>query len=426
MKTSGLGARLSRTLILQIAFISLAAILGVLLAKFMLEDVLIRQALTDEAQHFWAKRAENPRFSLPDTRNLTGYIDEVPKELQSLEIGFHNLQQTISQGLVLVTENNGERLVLVFDGRRVDELAFWFGLVPLVLVLLGLYLSAWLGFRASTHAFSPIIALAREVREIDFESPDPHAFDPAWLPENPDDEVRILADAMTRFTHRLDEFIARERQFTRDASHELRSPLTVLRMATDLLDADDSLSPTSRRSLQRIQRAARDMEELIGAFLLLARENESGLPSENLSINEVAARELHNAKLLAADKPVEAHMHEECKLMMDAPEKVLSVLIGNLLRNAFSYTEAGKVEVTISAAGVVIEDTGIGMEEDKIKLMYEPFVQGEPSRRGGYGVGLTIVRRLSDRFDWPVKITSKLGVGTRVEINFPLAQARPA
>lgn len=423
MKSKGLGARLSRTLVLQIAFISLAAIVGVMLAKFMLEDVLIRQALTDEATHFWERRTENPDFALPDTHNLTGYIADIPPELRPLEPGFHNLQKTTSHGLVLVSEQNNERLVLIFDGSRVDELAFWFGLVPLVLVLLGLYLSAWLGFRASSRAFSPIIALAREVRELDLESPDPHAFDAEWLPENPDDEVRVLADAMTRFTQRLDEFIARERQFTRDASHELRSPLTVLRMATELLDADSSLGPAGRKALARIKRAARDMEELIGAFLLLARENESGLPSEHLCINDIASRELDTAKLLAADKPVEAHMSEQCKLMIEAPEKVLSVLIGNLLRNAFSYTEAGKVEITVADKLVVIQDTGIGMEEDKIRLMYEPFVQGEPSRRGGYGVGLTIVRRLSDRFEWPVTINSKLGVGTRVEIRFPEALA---
>ncbi len=421
MKSKGLGARLSRTLALQVVFISLAAVLGVLLAKFMLEDVLIRQALRDEAAHYWARRAENPEFALPDTRNLRGYLDEIPDSLTQLPPGFHNLQKTESQGLVLVSEQDGSRLVLVFDGRRVDVLAFWFGLVPLALVLLGLYLSAWVGFRASRSAFSPVIALAKQVRNLDLESPDPHVFATGRLPEDPDDEVRVLAEAMARFTQRLDEFVARERQFTRDASHELRSPLTVLRMATDLLDKDTSLSEQGRRSLARIKRAARDMEELIGAFLLLARENESGLPTENCCINDIAIRELETAKLLADDRPVEARLSEECKLFVVAPEKVVSVLIGNLLRNAFSYTEAGQVKVTIRPEMVVIEDSGIGISDDKLKLLYEPFVQGEGSRRGGYGVGLTIVRRLSDRFGWPVEITSKVGVGTRVEIRFPNA-----
>ncbi len=421
MKTRGVGARLGRTLVLQIAFISLAAILGVLLAKFMLEDVLIRQALRDEAAHFWARHDYNPDFPTPDTRNLTGYLGSAPENLSHLEPGFHNLQKT-AKGLVLVSEQQGKRLVLVFDGARVDELAFWFGLVPLVLVLLGLYLSAWLGFRASRRAVSPIISLAREVRELDLESPGTKAFSQDWLPEQPDDEVRVLADAMERFTRRLDEFIARERQFTRDASHELRSPLTVLGMASELVANDPGLTASGRKALDRIKRATRDMEELIGAFLLLARENESGLPAEQQCINEIARRELETAKLLADDKPIEAHFEEQCTLMINAPEKVLSVLIGNLLRNAFSYTDAGEVSVRIEPGKVIIEDSGIGIAEDKLKQLYEPFVRGDSNRRGGYGVGLTIVRRLSDRFDWPVEITSEVGVGTRVQISFPDSQ----
>lgn len=426
MTTKGVGARLSRTLLLQVAFISLAAILGVLLAKFMLEDVLIRQALRDEATHFWERRGIIADFPLPDTRNLTGYMDNIPYEFRDLEPGFYNLQKTDAHGLVLVDEQRDQRLVLVFDGRRVDVLAFWFGLVPLALVLLGLYLSAWLGFRASRRAVSPIIALAREVRELDLESPHNHAFDHDWIPDNADDEVRVLSDAMERFIRRLNEFIARERQFTRDASHELRSPLTVLRMAADLLDSDPSLGKTGRKSLARIKRATRDMEELIGAFLLLARENESGLPSEDLCINDIVARELKNARMLAEDKPIESRIEQQCKLLIEAPEKVLSVLIGNLLRNAFSYTEAGKVEVRILPQKVIIEDSGVGISEDKLRQIYEPFVQGDNSRRGGYGVGLTIVRRLSDRFDWPVRITSEVGIGTRVEISFPDARVAAA
>ncbi len=422
MTTKGVGARLSRTLLLQVGFISLAAVLGVLVAKFMLEDVLIRQALRDEAAHFWERREIIADFPLPDTRNLTGYMGNIPQDFSDLEPGFHNLQKTDAQGLVLVVDKDDQRLVLVFDGRRVDVLAFWFGLVPLALVLLGLYLSAWLGFRASRRAFSPIIALAREVRELDLESPHNHAFDQDWIPDDPDDEVRVLSDAMERFVRRLNEFIARERQFTRDASHELRSPLTVLRMATDLLDNDPSLDKAGRKSLARIKRATRDMEELIGAFLLLARENESGLPAEDLCINEIAARELENARLLADDKPIESKLEEQCKLLIEAPEKVLSVLIGNLLRNAFSYTEAGKVAVRILPRKVIIEDSGVGISEDRLRLIYEPFVQGDNHRRGGYGVGLTIVRRLSDRFDWPVEITSEVGVGTRVAISFPDAR----
>lgn len=130
MTNKGLRARLSRTLLLQISFISIAAVLGVIFAKALLEDVLIRQALRDEATYFWSQYAGDRNFPLPDTRNLTAYMNKAPTTLSSLGLGFHNMQDSEVQGLVFVSENYGEHLVLVFDGRRVDELSFYFGLVP--------------------------------------------------------------------------------------------------------------------------------------------------------------------------------------------------------------------------------------------------------------------------------------------------------
>ena len=421
MSGKGLRKRLSTTLLLQVGFITIATVLGILTAKFVLEDVLIRQALIEEAEYFWSQHSADPSFPLPDTQNLTGYFDDVPLHVADLGEGFHNLLDTDLQ-LVLVSERMGKRLVLVYDGKRVNELAFVFGLVPLALVLLVLYLSSWLGFRASQRAISPVIALARQVQQLDPERPDPGAFEAERVGASADDEISVLADAMQRFTTRLNDFVVRETYFTRDASHELRSPLTVIAMASDLLSEDPDLSDAGKRAVARIKRSVRDMQELIGAFLLLAREAESGLPSEEVSLNALASDELERARSIAADKGLDARLEERCQLLIDAPEKVLSVMIGNLLRNAFSYTDQGAVRVIIEPHQVTIADTGVGMSSEQVSEMYRPFVRGGDQRRGGYGVGLTIVQRLSDRFDWPVSIESELGVGTEVRIAFPQAR----
>lgn len=421
----GLRARLGRTLLLQAAFIGAAAVIGVFLSSVLLEGVLIRQALREEADFFWASRALDPAHPLPATLNLTGYMDDAPEPLASLEPGYHDRTDGPVESVVYVTDRAGQRLYLSFDRSGVARLATFFGLLPLAMVLLVLYVSTWLGFRASRRAFSPVIALARRVRELDPETPDPAAFGPAQLPSEADEEVRELAAALARYSQRLNDFVERERHFTRDASHELRSPLTVIQMASGMLQADPALGEAGQRSVQRIRRAARDMEELIGAFLLLARESEAGLPLESVCVNDLVAEEIERARLLAEGRPVTSSISAACRLYVDAPEKVLSVLVGNVLRNAFSYTDAGEVAVEIRPSGVVIRDTGVGMAPDKVREMYEPFVRGDADRRGGHGVGLTIVRRLSDRFGWPVEISSQLGVGTRVEIRFPGARAEP-
>jgi len=424
---SRIRAWLGQAFMLQVALISIAAVLGVFVASALLEGVLIRAALNDEVIHFRQQREANPQFQLPNTRNLRGYFeDTAPAELRAMPLGFQDWKNNDLDYLVNITERDGKRLYLVFDRTNVSRLAAYYGLVPLAAVLLVLYVSTWLGFRRLRRAVSPMIELARKVRELEASPANIELVQSLQVPADADEEVRELTDALLRYSQRLALFLERERQFTRDASHELRSPLTVIRMAASILLEDPAITESRRRTAQRIQRACLDMEELTHAFLLLARESETGLPVEEVCLNDLASEEVERAKLLAADKPVTSTIRSTHRVFLEAPEKVLSILLGNLLRNAFSYTDAGEVVVEISADGVQIRDTGVGMASGKIEEMFRPFVRGEGNRRGGHGVGLTIVRRLSDRFGWPVSVVSEAGVGTTVTIRFPGARSEPA
>lgn len=411
-----------RHFLLQVGLISIAAVVGVFLASALLEGVLIRAALKDEVNHFWQQRDTNPSFQLPNTRNLRGYVnDSAPAELRTMPLGYHEWDSDGLEYVVNVTERNGQKLYLVFDRTNVSRLASYYGLVPLAAVLLVLYVSTWLGFRRLRRAVSPMITLARKVRELEDAPANLEGLDSLKVPADADEEVRELTEALLRYSQRLAHFLERERQFTRDASHELRSPLTVIRMATSLLLEDPDASESRRRTAQRIQRACHDMEELTQAFLLLARETETGLPVEAICVNDLIADEVERAKLLAGEKPVTAEVRGAHRMYLEAPEKVLSILIGNLLRNAFLYTDEGQVVVEIGERQVRVRDTGVGIPATKIEEMFRPFVRGEGRHRGGHGVGLTIVRRLSDRFGWPISVESTPGVGTTVTIDFPQA-----
>ena len=188
---------------------------------------------------------------------------------------------------------------------------------------------------AATCRIYPLISLARRVRELEDAPSNIEGVQALQVPADADDEVRELTEALLRYSQRLAHFLERERQFTRDASHELRSPLTVIRMAASILLEEPDLGEAKRRTTQRIQRACFDMEELTEAFLLLARESETGLPVEAIYVNDIVSEELERAKSLVTDKPVAATVRGTHRLFLDAPEKVLSILLGNLLRNAF-------------------------------------------------------------------------------------------
>jgi signal transduction histidine kinase len=427
-----IGHRLVKAFLLQVGFISLAVLLGIYAAKLVLDGILIQRALREEAEYFWQRYQADPDIPLPDTLNMKAYLlprqdrQQIPADLRELSTGFHKLpsKQDFTAAYISSNAGNAARLILVFDGRRVEEFALFFGMVPLALVLIVLYTAALISYRLSQRAVSPIIQLAHKVSRIDTESPDKGLLALEHLPEASDQEVLALSEALARLSARLRRFIERERTFTRDVSHELRSPITVIRIASDLLLSQQLSESSVRDKVSRIQRAAKEMEELTDAFLLLARESENRLSQETLCVNDVAAAELELARSLSPEKPVNIEMAADGRLWVSASNSVLSVLIGNLIRNAVAYTKAGYVRMNIQQDRLCIEDSGVGIAHDQIDQVFQPFFRGVRAS-AGHGVGLAIVKRFSDRFDWPIEISSQIGVGTRVIVHFPQARFEP-
>jgi signal transduction histidine kinase len=175
----------------------------------------------------------------------------------------------------------------------------------------------------------------------------------------------------------------------------------------------------SRKALGRIQGAGRDMEALIEAFLILAREGDTGLPDDDFDVCDVVAEEVEKARLLLAGKPVEIKCVRQQGFQLHAPARVLSVMVGNLLRNACNYTDEGSITVTVGPGQVSVADTGIGMDAAQLARVFEPFFRGGNHNKEGQGIGLSIVQRLSARYGWPVRLESRLGEGTTATVSFP-------
>ena len=100
-----------------------------------------------------------------------------------------------------------------------------------------------------------------------------------------------------------------------------------------------------------------------------------------------------------------------------APSRVLAVMVGNLLSNACQYTDQGDIEVRIEEDRVSVRDTGIGMTRETLQRAFDPFYRADQDI-GGMGLGLSVVRRLGERFGWPVVLESVPGSGTLATIQF--------
>ena len=103
---------------------------------------------------------------------------------------------------------------------------------------------------------------------------------------------------------------------------------------------------------------------------------------------------------------------------MNAPESILSIVLGNVLNNAIAYTNEGSIALNVNEHSVVVTDTGIGMSEAILARIFEPFYRAEESDSEHQGMGLAIVKQTCERYQWHLEVKSEVNVGTTVTLLF--------
>jgi len=243
------------------------------------------------------------------------------------------------------------------------------------------------------------------------------------------DRVQLVAE-LERASQVRSEFIA-------TMSHELRTPLHIVMGYQEMLldDAQGALTPEQRETLERCQRSARSLLDLVNATLDLARL-ESGRdavdrgPVDVAGVVEPIVAELRS---LVRQRSVDLVSDVARPLPTVTTDVVkLKVIVKNLVTNALKFTDAGSVTVRALGAngGVVIEvaDTGIGIAPDALSFIFDPFRQAGPGDgppRGGVGLGLHIVKRLADALGATVSVESSEGRGSTFRLSVPCSPPAP-
>lgn len=274
-------------------------------------------------------------------------------------------------------------------------------------VLGAAYVSIWAGFWLSHRIAEPVRSLSAHVAGRGAAAREPLA------PGYADDEVGALARAFDDYEGRIRDLLERERQFTDQASHELRTPVTVITGAVELLLGDPALPAAARRRVQRIHRAALDMAELVETFLLLARDGShaAASPRPGTSVAEVARRAMDSQAIWVEGKPVALRLEIAADSPCPGPERLLAIVLANLIRNACQYTQRGSIDVRVHAAGVEVADTGPGLPAATRGLP-------EPGRDERTGLGLPLVRALCERQGWTLTLADRTGGGTLASLDF--------
>lgn len=301
------------------------------------------------------------------------------------------------------------RLLLIFGLQLVAIvlacLMGYYDVAPVGAVLLLIVIVSTLAWLAAQRVWRPVRTLAQLVGSWNEGHGEPGAVPPDPLLRRVDADVATLVQSFHRFAHRIAGYNERERNFTRDASHELRSPLTVIKMSTDMLADESGLSEFGQRSVQRIRRATREMEALVEALLILAREADNGQGEEDFVVNDVLRDELVDAREMLHGHPIELRFEEPATFALHGSPRVFAVLCWQLIRHASQYTGQGTVLVTV-LPGVVSVCATAGADHD-------------PLTPGQQGFEYAIARRISERFAWPLDLHAQGGNSYVAEIRFP-------
>lgn len=361
-----------------------------------------------EQPPLWA----NPNFQVVEIGNFVIYYKEVPVAI------------------------NGEHYSLHFF-RTITTETRLLGLIQQILLVemvLGLVLALFLGYFVSQRLLQPIRSMTDTVKSIEVSD-----LGTRLEVSDTKDELSELAVTFNRMLERIQQGFDQQQRFVSDASHELRTPVTVIRGYADMLSRwgrhDEE---TLQEGLEAIGSEAENMQELIEKLLFLARADQK---------RQILHKELLDMQALVGDvfrkmqMAVDSH---HLQLLANEPAMVLAdkVTMRQMLRifleNAVKYTPAGGVIRLSSSrcpenAGcleLMIEDTGIGIAEEEQEKIFQRFYRVDSSRTkeagqpGGTGLGLSIAKWIADRHGIKIRVESQPGAGTRFMLKIPLQVVR--
>jgi two-component system heavy metal sensor histidine kinase CusS len=302
--------------------------------------------------------------------------------------------------------------------RRLREVLLW--ATPLVLLIGSLG-----GYWMSRRALQPVDAITRAAQTIGIENLSQRLEVPAA-----GDELARLSETWNNMLARLEAAVKRLSQFTADASHELRTPVTLIRATAELTLRRERSVETYREALRHIINDSDRTARLIEDLLSLARADAGlpALPLDRLELMPLVREVCEQGQILAEARQLEISAEApEQPVFVDANDPALRRLLLLLVDNAVKYTPAGgRITVSVgmepSGATVTVRDTGIGIPDSALPHVFERFYRVDESRNregGGAGLGLAIAQWIAQRHNASLEAESVMGQGSAFRVRFP-------
>lgn len=288
-----------------------------------------------------------------------------------------------------------------------SQLLVWLAGLPILLALIVFVVS---------RELAPLKRLRHQLQQ---RSPDDNT--PLAIPQLPS-EIQPLVDSLNQFFNRTSTMLLRERRFTSDAAHELRSPLTALRVQTEIAQLAGDDSEMRNQALNHLTGGIDRATQLIEQLLTLSRLD-SVVELDNLETIcwQDLIESLLGERYFAADKKQIELVFEQQAI--PAPQLgqplLISLMLRNLIDNAIHYCPPGsRVCVSLAADRIVVSDNGNGVAADDLEKLGQRFYRPAGQNEKGSGLGLSIVNRIAELHHYSIKYDNCVPHGFKSEIQF--------
>lgn len=249
------------------------------------------------------------------------------------------------------------------------------------------------------------------------------------------DELGSLALTLNQMIDRLEKAFIRQKEFTSDASHELRAPLAIIQAESTLALQKDRDAASYRQSLETVSQEVDHMAKIIDQLLVLARSDagKEQLIFEEVNLAEVLRDLTLDVNVLCQDKGLSLEIKADGEVGVQGDKVNLRRLFLNVMDNAIRYTpQGGVISVNLSQQGatalVTIADSGVGIPTEHIPNIFDRFYRVDKARsraEGGSGLGLAICRQIAQAHGGEISVESQVGKGSTFSIKLPLNRGQP-